>query len=78
MATTILVGGLLLIIFACVYFFLLGGTNKFLAKTLQKNYKGIEIHNSKQDGDVEIIYHTYRGFLLYFTQDEHSFLCTTR
>ena len=53
------------------YFMLFGGAEKFCRKPLLRRYDGIQIHETPQDGDVQFVYHTYRGFLLWFAQDEH-------
>lgn len=39
--------------------------------TLKKCYRGIELHETPQPGDVTFTYHTYRGILVWSTQDEH-------
>ena len=52
-------------------FFLMGGPQKFALKALQKRFDGLDLHDSRQAGDVSLVYHTYRGFLIWFVQDEH-------
>lgn len=52
-------------------FVFMGGIQKFALKPLQKRFAGLNLHESLQPGDVEIVYHTYRGFLVWFVQDEH-------
>ncbi|PQO28185.1 hypothetical protein [Blastopirellula marina] len=39
--------------------------------TLKKCYRGIELHETPQEGDVTFTYHTYRGILVWSTQNEH-------
>ena len=48
-----------------------GGLQKFTLKPLQKRFAGLNLHESLQPGDVKLGYHTYRGFLIWFVQDEH-------
>ncbi len=52
-------------------FVLMGGIQKFALKPLQKRFAGLDLHDSPQPGDVSFVYHTYRGFLVWFVQDEH-------
>lgn len=53
------------------YLFLFGGARKFLLNTLHRRFNGIDHRPNPQNGDVGFVYHTYRGFLFWFTQDEH-------
>lgn len=62
---------LLTILIGVPYLFFFGGAGRFLRKTLRRRYDGIEVHETRQDGDVALVYHTYRGFLFWFVQDEH-------
>lgn len=48
-----------------------GGLRSFALKPLQRRFEGIEQHSIAQDSDVSFVYHTYRGFLLWFVQTEH-------
>lgn len=48
-----------------------GGIRKFAWKPLQRQFAGLDLHESAQPGDVCFVYHTYRGFLVWFVQDEH-------
>lgn len=52
-------------------FVFMGGIQKFALKPLQNRFTGLDLHDSRQSGDVCFTYHTYRGFLLWFVQDEH-------
>lgn len=75
------IGERLLILFAMIavpltfigvpIFVFMGGTRKFALKPLQKRFAGLDLHDSPQTGDVCCVYHTYRGFLVWFVQDEH-------
>jgi hypothetical protein len=48
-----------------------GGLRKFALKPLQRACEGIETHDQPRPGDVSFVYHTYRGFLMWFVQEEH-------
>ena len=52
-------------------FVLMGGIQKFALKPLQNRFAGLDLHGSPRSGDVCFVYHTYRGFLVWFVQDEH-------
>ena len=75
------IGEILLILFVLIavpltfigvpIFVFSGGIQKFALKPLQKQFVGIDCHDTPQPGDVCFVYHTYRGFLLWFVQDEH-------
>lgn len=52
-------------------FVFMGGIQKFALKPLQKRFAELDLHSSPQPGDVCFVYHTYRGFLVWFVQDEH-------
>lgn len=62
---------ILLIIVGVPVFVFSGGLRSFALKPLQRRFEGIELHSVAQDGDVTFVYHTYRGFLLWFVQTEH-------
>lgn len=53
-----------------------GGVQKFALKPLQKRFVGLDLHDARQTGDVHVVYHTYRGFLVWFVQDEHHVYAT--
>ncbi len=59
------------IIAGLVYFLYSGGSKNLFRHALFKNYDGLEVHKTRQPGDVELKYHTYRGFFLWFIQEEH-------
>jgi hypothetical protein len=42
---------------------------------LAKRYAGIEVHAVPVPGDVQFVYHTYHGFLVFFVQTEHRVSC---
>ena len=69
---------LVLVVLAGLVFFLYsGGSKAFLKKTLYRNYDGISVHKTRQAGDVEFVYHTYRGLVFWFIQEEHRvFACS--
>jgi len=53
-----------------------GGIQKFALKPLKRCFDGIDLPDSQRPGDVCVVYHTYRGFLVWFVQDEH-FICAS-
>lgn len=65
---------ILAIIVVVPYLFLFGGAEKFLRKTLLRRYDGLILHVIPESGDVQCVYHTYRGLLIWFTQDEHRII----
>lgn len=52
-------------------FVFMGGVQRFALKPLRKRFTGLILHESPEPGDVFVVYHTYRGFLVWFVQDEH-------
>jgi hypothetical protein len=53
-------------------FYLLGGGLKgFGSAALDGCYRGLHVHENPVQGDVHLIYHTYRGFFLWYVQREH-------
>lgn len=59
------------LIFIGVPFYLLsGGSEKFALKPLMRCFEGLDIAESPRTGDVTFTYHTYRGLLVWYTQDE--------
>jgi hypothetical protein len=40
---------------------------------LWRNYEGLAIRHLPKSGDVQVVFHTYHGFLAYFVQSEHRF-----
>ena len=62
---------LLGVVAGLVYFLYSGGSKSLFRKVLFKNYEGLALHKTRQPGDVELTYHTYRGFIFWFIQDEH-------
>ena len=42
---------------------------------LANRYAGIEVHDIPVPGDVQFVYHTYHGFLVFFVQTEHRVSC---
>jgi len=52
-------------------YLLFGGLRTFALRPLKRCFEGINVHPSPLPGDVTVVYHTYRGLLLWCTQDEH-------
>ena len=42
---------------------------------LAKKYEGIDAHETPTTGDVQFVFHTYHGFLLWVDQTEHRVSC---
>lgn len=70
-AIILAVVGMPLVLIGVPIFLLGGGLQKFAKRPLEHTYRGIELHQSPQPGDVSFAYHTYRGFLLWFVQEKH-------
>lgn len=47
------------------------GYQALAARSLRRQYFGLAIHGVPERGDVRITYHTYHGFIAWFTQTEH-------
>jgi hypothetical protein len=47
------------------------GYERAAGKALAQRFQELEIHDPPQPGDVVLVYHTYHGFLAWFTQIEH-------
>ncbi len=65
--TIALFGGLGLIV---LYGF--RGFESLARRSLQRRYSGLQVHAEPQPGDVLITYHTYHGFVAWFTQTPHQ------
>jgi len=59
-----------LILIGVPIYLLCGGLRSFALRPLQRCFEGLDIHEHPRPGDVTFVYHTYRGFLLWSTQDE--------
>lgn len=57
-------------------YLLSGGLTGFARGPLERCFEGVSIHDSQQPGDVYVAYHSYRGFLVWFVQQEHQFYAT--
>ena len=67
LAYAILIFGL--IVFPAIYFLL-----RWLAPKAQRRcFDGLEVYEESGPGRVEVVFHTYYGFLLYAVQTEHRF-----
>jgi hypothetical protein len=63
----------LAIVFCAVFviYLMTGGLYSFARRPLERCFEGIQLHGTRQPGDVSFVYHTYRGLFLWFTQSEH-------
>ncbi|MEI8019780.1 MAG: hypothetical protein WCH39_16365 [Schlesneria sp.] len=71
----VMIGAPLLVIVFPIYL-LFGGLRTFALKPLNRCFNGIQFRESPVSGDVECVYHTYRGLLIWVTQEEHRFFAT--
>lgn len=69
----LLVGGLVLLIVFVLPFYLVfgGGMAKFAIGPLRRRFRGLALRELAAAGDVLFVYHTYRGLLIWVTQDRH-------
>jgi hypothetical protein len=67
----LLAAGILLVLVLVPLYLLLGGLRTFALAPLRRCYDGVRLHEAPGPGDVQLVYHTYRGLLLWVTQDEH-------
>ena len=63
--------GVPLLLIAFPLYLLFGGLRTFALRPLRRCYDGIRLREVAGAGDVRFVYHTYRGLLLWVTQDEH-------
>ncbi len=62
----------LLIVFVLPFYLVFGGgMAKFALGPLRRRFNGLAVHEQPAPGDVSFVYHTYRGLLIWVTQDEH-------
>jgi hypothetical protein len=66
--------GILLVLVVVPVYLLFGGLRTFALKPLRRCFDGVRLHEVPEPGDVLLVYHTYRGLLLWVTQDEHRVL----
>lgn len=63
--------GVVLILVLVPLYLLFGGLRSFALRPLRRRFAGLRLHETPEPGDVLLVYHTYRGLLLWVTQDEH-------
>lgn len=54
-------------------YLLMGGLRTFALRPLERAFSGLTLREAPEPGDVYVVYHTYRGFLLWCMQSEHRF-----
>jgi len=59
------------LIVAVPVWYLAGGGKNMGGKALERRYQGLDISSVPREGDVHILYHTYRGLLVWVNMDEH-------
>ena|SRR5579859_6419313 len=67
--------GFLLIIIVPIWA-LCGGIRNFGGRALRRCFDGVSLHQRPEPGDVSVVYHTYRGLLVWVLQDEHRIHAT--
>lgn len=60
-----------LLLIGVPYLYLTGRLERFGRRPLEARFKGLDLRTSPGPGDVELVYHTYCGLLLWVTQTEH-------
>jgi hypothetical protein len=60
-----------LLLIAFPLWLLFGGLRTFALRPLARQFEDIVLHDPPEPGDVSFTYHTYRGLLLWVTQEEH-------
>lgn len=60
-----------LVLIGAPIFVFTGGMQSFALRPLERCFGGLKLHETPQPGDVSCVYHSYRGFLLWFVQTEH-------
>lgn len=73
LTTALLLGMVVVVVIGVVYFVVFDGADKIFRNTLFRRYEGLAIRTQPEAGDVAVTYHTYRGLLVWFVQDEHRF-----
>ena len=69
---TIFMIAVLLIVFVLPFYLVFGGgMAKFALGPLRRRFSGLTFHELPAPGDVSFVYHTYRGLLIWVTQDQH-------
>lgn len=69
--TLVVLFGVLMMFVIPIYILFFDGLNRFALRPLVRCFQGIRVSKTPSTGDVSFVYHTYRGFLVWFTQDEH-------
>lgn len=59
-------------------YLLTGGLRKFGLRALERRFEGLQLRKQPLAGDVFLVYHTYRGFLLWSWQEEHRGFASER
>lgn len=69
---TIFMIAVLLIVFVLPFYLVFGGgMANFALGPLRRRFSGLTVHELPAPGDVSFVYHTYRGLLIWVTQDQH-------
>ncbi len=65
-----------LVLIGVPIFFLTGRYKRIGLRPLMRCLEGIELQDERGPGDVYLVYHTYRGFLLWTIQEEHCIIAS--
>ncbi len=60
-----------LVALGAVILMLYRGYERLARRALKRAYADLELHPAKVSGTVRVVYHTYHGFLLWYTETEH-------
>jgi hypothetical protein len=52
--------------------YLFRGYERLARRSLERRYAGLQLHEAPVSGDVIVTYHTYHGFIAWFTQIPHE------
>ena len=66
-----LAGAALLIVIGILALAFLRAYEILARRSLARKYVGLEVRSMPNPGDVELVYHTYHGFIAWFSQTQH-------
>jgi hypothetical protein len=70
----LIIFGIVLAYVVLKIYLLFGGMQTFALNPLRHCFNGIRLHEAPEPGDVRVVYHTYRGLLMWVDQEEHRVL----
>lgn len=67
-----ILGGIAVLVALAVFALILFRSfERFALRSLERKYTGLQVHETPAAGDVTLTYHTYHGFIAWFTQTPH-------